>query len=333
MPNWCTNRWDIWAPTPERAKEVFDAITKNEDGKTVFTFTTLLPRPPVLERITTGGNLMSRAGPMLPKHCQDLPAICLAVTMRALQWGFDPFGLAMELFQAKDGGPVGYQAKVFVSALSQCTGIRLQYRFEGEYELSDKPALSGKGNTVAPRAAKGDRRCIAYWTDENGEVLEVATPKLDDIGIKNSALWHNNPDQQLAYYAGRDWVRRYRPEVMLGAYSADEVAAMQAAPRDVTPKETGFARLAREAKEKAEQAQAADETPADNEAEAEETAEGEIEQLPLSVEAVEQMMADRAAGANAAAEGFARSDCPHKDDPERAKFWLEGWDSVGGETA
>lgn len=34
------------------------------------------------------------------------------------------------------------------------------------------------------------------------------------------------------------------------------------------------------------------------------------------------------AGQNAAAEGFARSDCPHKDDTEKAKNWAAGFDNV-----
>lgn len=177
-------------------------------------------------------DLMSKAGEMLPEHLRSKPALCLAVTMRATQWGFDPFALAMETYQAKPGGPVGYQAKVFTGALTQA-GVKLRYRYEGEIKMLDKPVTSYKGNEIAKRTATGDRKCIAYAVID-GDTLEYQTMTLDQITIKNSPMWHNDPDQQLAYAAGRGWARRYRADVIMGAYSDDEVREMSM--KDVTPR-------------------------------------------------------------------------------------------------
>ncbi|MCH8240709.1 MAG: hypothetical protein IIB62_11815 [Proteobacteria bacterium] len=184
-------------------------------------------------------DMMSRAGEMLPSHLRDKIPLCLAVTMRALQWRIDPFALAQETYQAKDGGVIGYQAKVFVAALRTMAGISLDFRFEGEYTLSDEAVTGSKGGAIAPRRATGDRRCIASYTDSDGRLFEFETPKLDDIGVKNSPLWHNDPRQQLAYYAGRGWTRRHRPDVIMGAYSDDEVEDMPVM-KDVTPKKSGL---------------------------------------------------------------------------------------------
>lgn len=187
-----------------------------------------------LGEVVQFADLMSKAGPMLPAHCQNNPAICLAVTMRATHWGFDPFALAQETFQTSSNSPVAYSAKVFVAALKNCAKIELQYRYEGEVQVLNEPAKSARGNVVAQRKAVGNRRCIAF-AEVNGKLLEYATPELDNVTVKNSALWHNDPDQQLAYYAGRGWARRHQPGVIMGAYSTDEVEEIQSPMRDVTP--------------------------------------------------------------------------------------------------
>lgn len=196
-------------------------------------------------------DLMAKSDVMLPKHLRQKPAICLAVAMRATHWGMDPFALANETYQAKQDEPIAYQAKVFVAALKNCAGIELQYRFEGEYTVSETPATSANGKQVSRRSSSGTRKCIAFAT-VGGKLLEYETPIIDDITVKNSPLWHNEPDQQLAYYAGRGWTRRYRPGVMMGAYSVDEVQNMQPI-RDVTPREEPkidkFAAIANRARE------------------------------------------------------------------------------------
>lgn len=197
-------------------------------------------------------DLMAKADIMLPQHLRNKPGICLAVAMRATHWKMDPFGLALETYQAKPDQPIAYQAKAFVAALKNCAGIELQYRFEGEYRVENKPAQSSKGNETSKRTAAGDRKCIA-WAEVNGKRLEYETPTIDNITIKNSPLWHNDPDQQLAYYAGRGWTRRHRPGVIMGAYSVDEIEEAQTI-RDVTPAEDrskrvdGFAAIATRAR-------------------------------------------------------------------------------------
>ena len=178
-------------------------------------------------------DLMARADVMIPPFLRMKPALCLAVTMRAQHWKMDPFALAMEAYQAKDNGPVGYQAKVFVAALSQCAGVHLNYRYEGQLVIIDKPVLSNGGKEIAKRTASGSLKCIAYVTI-GGELFEYESPTLDEITIKNSPGWHNTPRDQLAYFAGRGWARRFRPGVILGAYDVDEVDSMRPL-RDVTP--------------------------------------------------------------------------------------------------
>lgn len=262
-------------------------------------------------------DLMSRAGEVLPAHLRGKPAMCLAVTMRAVHWGFDPFALGLETYQAKDGGVIGFQAKVFTAVLRK-HGVPLRYRYEGKTTWLDKPAMSARGNEVAKRQAVGDRKCIAYAVID-GETLEYASPTLDEITVKNSPMWHNDPDQQLAYYSGRGFARRYRSDLMMGAYSNDEVESM--AMRDVTPtpKENGFSRLVQGAR-----AAAQAETPAETASTETQAEEG------MSEDAQEAYLAGMSAGRSEEAK---RSDMPDMQSPATAKAWLEGFEAARAEMA
>jgi hypothetical protein len=273
-----------------------------------------------LSKAVEFAKLMCQAGVMLPKHAQNNPAICLALTMRATHWGFDPFALSQETFQAKEGGPVGYQAKVF-TAVARKAGIILQYRYEGDLTITDKPALSAKGNTVARRKAVGNIKCIAYAHD-GGKLLEFETPELDQITIKNSALWHNDPKSQLAYYAGRGWMRRYRSDLMMGAYSDDEVKDMPM--RDVSPAQDdqsgGFAKMIKDAREADKASPASDE-------EQGEAVDGFSEEVDDEPEGDPDHPAYQN-GLKAAEGGLLRGDNPYRDDPDQAFQWFAGFDTV-----
>lgn len=260
--------------------------------------------------------IMAQGGPMLPKHAQSSPAICLAITMRAVHWGFDPFALALETYQAKDGQPIAYQARVFTSVLIK-NGIHLEYEFTGETHFTNDAAKSTKGNQVASGTAQGTRQVTAR-AEVDGKVMEYTTPMLKDIKIKNSPLWHNDPDQQLSYYAGRAWARRYRPDLMMGAQTPDEVQAQPI--RDITPKSNGFASMGEKAREKAAEA-----APEALENQTGDTVEGETVDGPqIDPESPPYLM-----GIDAAKEGFITiEDSPLKNDPEANANWEAGFRSV-----
>lgn len=298
------------------AKEV-EGISSIDPGLGAYQFENL-------GELVQFSDLMSKADVMLPPHLRHKPAICLAVTMRAIQWKVDPFALAMETYQAKENGPIGYQAKVFVSALEACAGIQLNYEYEGNFTITNEPAKSSKGNVVAQRAAVGDRRCIA-WVELKGRRFEYVSPRLDEITVKNSPLWHLDPDQQLTYYAARGWVRRHKPSVMMGAYSADEVESMEPM-RDVTPKRGAFAQLAEDARHAA--AETTDEDQAQTEGETSQDADQIRTNVQVEDPEVDTELPAYQNGVEAREGGLSRGDCPYPKDPVSAANWFAGWDSV-----
>jgi hypothetical protein len=271
-------------------------------------------------------HLMADSGQMLPEHLRGKPSLCLAVTMRAMQWKIDPFALALETYQASQGGVIAYQAKAFVMALKQCAGIRLQYEFLGSLERVNESVKSARGNVIAPRTYKGDRRVRAYATVDGIE-LDYVSPPYDEITIKNSPLWHSDPDQQLTYYAARGWVRRHEPGVMMGAYSVDEADAMQEEMRDVTPKKSGFAALGEKARIAAEQpseTQRQDATETVQDAE-----EPQDEGEPDAAHEIDPESPAYQMGFEAAREGFLTLDhSPFKTHPEENANWCAGFEKA-----
>ncbi|MEL6102926.1 MAG: recombinase RecT [Pseudomonadota bacterium] len=320
-----------------------DSIGRIDPGLSAYAFENLA-------QVVQFADLMCQAGPMLPAHLRGQSALCMAVTMRATHWGFDPFALAMETYQVSGDSPIAYQAKVFVAALKSVAGIQLNFEFTGSYEMTNQAAQSSRGNTTAKRTADGDRACTA-WIEFEGRRLEYTTPKLNDITIKNSPLWHNDPDQQLAYYAGRGWARRHRPDVMMGALSVDEVQDAPPEIRDVTPKQSGFAQMGMDARAEAEKelegetvdgtakeaAEDLKEKPQDTEREAERDAlrrkdvaeRGAVSRKDApdtALTADEQMAFTK--GQDAALEGFLRDQHPRELDGDQLDLWLAGFDSV-----
>ena len=258
---------------------------------------------------------MSKGGVMVPPLLRDKPGVCLAVIMRAVHWGFDPYALAGEMYQARGDGPVGYQAKVFVAALRQVAGIQLQYEFQGEYVMRDVEAKSAHGKVISRRTAEGDRKVIAS-AKVDGVLLTYETPQICDITVKNSPLWNHDPDQQLCYYAARGWARRHRPDVMMGAKSVDEADYEAEQMKDVTPK-SGFAQLA-------EQARAAAVDPKPEPEPEPETVTGEV----MGDEEPEQEVSPYfTAGAISARDGLSRGECPKDASREDQDEWFAGFDS------
>lgn len=293
---------------PMQVAKLVEDVKSFDPGVGSYSFTDL-------GAVVKFADLMSKAGEMLPPHLRQKPALCMAVTMRATHWGFDPFALAMETYQAKEGGPIGYQAKVFTAALARA-GVRLRYRYEGAVKMLDKAVTSSNGKQIAARTATGDRKCIAYAVID-GETLEYETLTLDQTTIKNSPLWHNDPDQQLAYVAGRGWARRYRSDLIMGAHSDDEVREM----RDVTPPEPALSPLQMKAQRARQQAQPIQPEPDDPPTYPHWT---ENVDLDGAIEGSEAWVE----GEEAAKAGKDRQDCPHDGDELLAADWLAGFDGM-----
>jgi hypothetical protein len=168
-------------------------------------------------------NMMSTANLMVKDIYRNNPGNCMGLIAVCAPYGLNPLQVSWKTYQTKADGPIAYESQVIVAMVNASGAVKggLRYRYEGE----------------------GDsRRCIASGTLKgDSQPVEVMSPPLGQITPKNSPLWKTDPDQQLAYYTGRSWARRYKPEMLLGVCDVDEMADQPAigpdAARDVTPHE------------------------------------------------------------------------------------------------
>lgn len=167
-------------------------------------------------------NLMSTAGLMVKDIYRNNPGACMGLIAVCAPYGLNPLQVSWKTFRASkaDDAPIAYEAQVIVAMANASGAVVGSLRYD----------YSGDGQ---------NRKCRCYATLRgDSEPVEIWTPPLAQINPKNSPLWKTDPDQQLAYYAGRSWVRRYRPEMLLGIYDVDEISGPQIGPdaaRDITP--------------------------------------------------------------------------------------------------
>lgn len=171
--------------------------------------------PQSLAEVVKFAEVMCRADIAIPKHLRGNAGACMAVSMQALDWQMNPFAVASKSYNVN--GQIAYEAQLIVAVVNTRSGIegRITYEFEGEGQ---------------------DRVCIASGKLD-GQILSVRSPKLKDIKPQNSPLWKTDPDQQQCYYTGRNWARRFTPEVILGVYDRDEVESFTGPDnaKDITP--------------------------------------------------------------------------------------------------
>lgn len=143
------------------------------------------------------------AGNFVPPHLRGKPGDCLAVVMQATRWALDPFAVGNKTYFVNDR--MAYESQL-VTAVINSSRV-LDGRLSPEWE--------GEGNELV---------CTI-----TGKVKGDPEPKkrrvpIKNITTRNSPLWKQDPEQQLAYYAMRAWVRLHAPEVLLGVYTPEELA-------------------------------------------------------------------------------------------------------------
>ncbi len=161
--------------------------------------------------------LMSGAGVMVGKVCRGNPGACAAVIMMAGRFSLDPFLLSHKAYQTKEDAPMAWEAQA-INAMIMGSGALaepLDYIFEGE-GLDRRVTVVGR-----LRGTSKDRT--------------ITTNTLANIKPQNSPNWKNEPDQQLAYYGSRLWIRRHAPHVLMGVYDREEVETIPGSFVEVEP--------------------------------------------------------------------------------------------------
>lgn len=152
-----------------------------------------------IAKLMAGGNFV-------PKHLRGVPGDCLAVVMQAARWGMDPFAVGNKTYFVNDR--MAYEAQL-VNAVVNSSNV-LNGRLKVEW--------SGEGNNL---------ECTVTGYIKGDPDPKTRRVKLNTITTRNSPLWKQDPEQQLAYFAQRAWARLHAPEVLLGVYTPEELAEIE----------------------------------------------------------------------------------------------------------
>ena len=152
---------------------------------------------------------------------------CLAITMQAKTWGFDPFAVAQHAYVVNDN--IAYESQLVRALIETRCPLHednLNHRFDGE----------GPDMTCTVWAKCKVKGVV--------KTLEWTSPPFVKIQPKNSPLWTTKPKLQLLYNTQRDWCRVWFPHILLGVNSVDDMIDSPIGPehaKDVTPESPGLA--------------------------------------------------------------------------------------------
>ena len=200
------------AETITKEEKIAGVIDKEVTGELAIVGTggamSLVPRN--MNEVMEFAKVMSSGGVCIPAAFRNNPGMCLAVTMQALRWGMDPFAVANKSYvvPTKDGdSKIAYEAQLFHAVVNERAPLtkRLKISYEG----------TGDARTCT----------IEGWLEGEEEAKIYTSPPVVNITVKNSPLWKGDTDQQLSYYAIRAWARKWVPEIIMGVYTVDEIAA------------------------------------------------------------------------------------------------------------
>lgn len=160
---------------------------------------------------------------MLPTHLHDNPSVMAGLLEISARFQLSAYMLASQTYVQNNR--LCFQAQAFGAILYASGLLRGRLRFEFRGEGDDMTC------TVSGRF-KDDPDVIYSATTPTLKQLHPGyTQKDGKTFVKGSPLWggggkSGDPEQQLAYFAERRWIRRYAPDACMGMYSKEEVAAL-----------------------------------------------------------------------------------------------------------
>ena len=215
----------------------------------------LILQPDNLNAMIRVADMMAKSRNTVPKHLRDNPGGCLAVTMQGMRWNMDPFALAQKTYTTNPDAPVAYEGQAIIAALnnSPLMATRLNFEWFGDWikivgkfkEVVSKTKKDDEGNpkkyivpdwNIADEQGLGVRVWATLVGEKEPRVMELL---MTQVRTRNSGLWTEDPKQQIGYLSGRRWGRLHAPDVIMGVYTPEELAApserFMGMAEDVTP--------------------------------------------------------------------------------------------------
>ncbi len=183
-----------------------------------------------MERIERIADLMASGKTTIPQHLRGSKGDCFAIVLQAMQWGMNPFAVAQKTHLVN--GTLGYEAQLVAAVINSSGAVKDRFKFEffgpwekviGKFTVKkgEKGEYRVPGWSFADEEGCGVRVSATLKGESEPRVLELL---LAQARVRNSTLWADDPKQQLAYLGEKKWSRLYASDVILGVYTADELA-------------------------------------------------------------------------------------------------------------
>jgi hypothetical protein len=156
----------------------------------------------------------------VPNHCRQQPGVCFALCLKAREWGFPIMSVLDQSYVV--GDRIGYQSQIIHAVVEKNAPIKNRLRYE----------ITGTGDDRRCKVwatFRGEDKPHEYTSETLGKMLQHRPSKKQRDGDTGPAskggspLWESNPEVQMFYSASRQWARLFCPEVILGAYTIDEL--------------------------------------------------------------------------------------------------------------
>ena len=174
--------------------------------------------PTAYEHQVTIAKDRSKAYLMLPTHLHNNAPVLAGLVGIAARFNLDPLMLASQTYVPPGSNKLAFQSQAF-GAILYGSGLlrgRLRFNFHGEGE-DMTCTVSG--------TFKDDPDTTCSATTPPLKLLHPGYSKKEGMQhmVKGSPLWDKDPEQQLAYFAQRRWIRRYAPDACMGMYTPEEI--------------------------------------------------------------------------------------------------------------
>lgn len=184
-----------------------------------------------MDRLERIADLMASGKTTVPAHLRGNKGDCFAICLQSMQWGMNPFSVAQKTHLVN--GTLGYEAQLVAAVINNSGVVKDRFHFDwfGPWEqvigkFIIKKNAEGKEYRNPGWSMADEEGCgITVWATLRGETEpRMLKLLLAQARVRNSTLWADDPKQQLAYLAQKRWSRLYAPDVILGVYTADELA-------------------------------------------------------------------------------------------------------------
>lgn len=164
---------------------------------------------------------------LMPTHLHGQIGTIVSIIELARHWDMIPGMVARQTYTPRGGG-FAFMSQLIHAVVEQRAPIKHRIRRQfGRIVIQD-----GVGVFKVDLAAPPEERRCRVWTTVKGEdePIEYISPPFAKIQPKHSPLWVSDPDQQQFYRAVTMFSRTYFPDILMGCYTAEELAGGYATP-------------------------------------------------------------------------------------------------------